>query len=72
LLVLDTHIFLSWRVLSVSLLISVAAFNLACSKKPLPGDTSFIRAKKGFEKELTPDQRKAAIKQLQTETAGKP
>jgi hypothetical protein len=25
-----------------------------------------------FEKELTPDQRKAAIKQLQAETAGKP
>jgi hypothetical protein len=46
--------------------------NLACSKKPLPGDASFIQAKKGFEKELTPDQRKAAIKQLQTQTAGKP
>jgi hypothetical protein len=62
---------LSFRVLSVSLLISIAGLNLACSKKPLPGDTSFIRAKKGFEKELTPNQRKAAIKQLQTETASK-
>jgi hypothetical protein len=40
-------------------------------EKAAAGDTSFIRAKKGFEKELTPDQRKAAIKQLQTETASK-
>jgi hypothetical protein len=61
-----------WPVLSALFLISVAGLNLACSKEPLPGNTPFIQAKKGFEKELTPDQRKAAIKQLQTETAGKP
>jgi hypothetical protein len=61
-----------WPVLTASFLISVAGLNLACSKKPLPGDTSFTQAKKGFEKELTPDQRKAAIKHLQTETAAKP
>jgi hypothetical protein len=55
------------------LLIMANGPNLAaCSKKPLPGDTSFIEAKKGFQKELTPEQRKAAIKQLQTETASKP
>jgi hypothetical protein len=70
--VLDPFMFPFWPVLTALFLISVAGLNLACSKKPLPGNTSFIQAKKGFEKELTPDQRKAAIKQLQTETAGKP
>jgi hypothetical protein len=44
---------------------------LNCTKK-LEGNTSFDAAHKGFQNELTPDQRKAAIKQLQTETAGKP
>jgi len=43
---------------------------MGCSKPSR--DTSFTEANKGFEKELSPDQRKAAIKQLQTETAGKP
>ena len=44
--------------------------NLAgCSEKRSPGDTIFAKEKEGFEKELTPDQRKAAIKQLQNETA---
>ena len=43
--------------------------NLAgCSEKRSPGDTIFAKEKEGFEKELTPDQRKAAIKQLQNET----
>ena len=47
--------------------------NLAgCSEKRSPGDTTFAKEKKGFEKELTPDQRKAAIKQLQNETTSKP
>ena len=44
---------------------------MGCAKTP-SGDTSFNEAKKGFGKELSPAQRKAAIKQLQTETAGKP
>ena len=43
---------------------------MGCAKTP-SGDTSFNEAKKGFGKELSPAQRKAAIKQLQTETAGK-
>jgi len=43
----------------------------SCSEKR-DGDTSFREASKGFEKELTSDQRKAAIKQLQTETNSKP
>jgi hypothetical protein len=55
----------SWPVLAALFVI------LACSKTPPPGSTTFIQAKKGFQKELTPDQRKAAIKQLQTETAGR-
>ena len=32
------------------------------------GDTTFKEATKGFKKELTPEQRKAAIKELQSET----
>jgi hypothetical protein len=32
------------------------------------GDTTFNEAKKGFEKEMTPAQRKAAIMDLQTQT----
>jgi len=56
--------------LTVFLLLLGASTNLlGCSKK-LPGDTSFTQAKKGFERELTPDQRKAAIKKLQAETSG--
>ena len=41
---------------------------VGCSEKRSPGDTIFAKEKEGFEKELTPDQRKAAIKQLQNET----
>jgi len=44
---------------------------LGCTKK-LEGNTSFDEAQKGFQKELTQDQRKEAIKQLQTETSAKP
>ena len=61
----------SWPVLAALFVIPAAGLNLACSKTPPPGSTTFIQAKKGFQKELTPDQRKAAIKQLQTETAGR-
>jgi hypothetical protein len=49
-------------------LILIGGFNLACSKGPLAADTTFNAAKKGFEKEMTPAQRKAAIKDLQTQT----
>jgi hypothetical protein len=34
------------------------------------GDTTFKEANRGFEGELTPDQRKAAISKLQRETSG--
>jgi hypothetical protein len=54
------------------LIMSVGLTLVACSKKPPVGDTTFARERKGFEKELTPDQRKATIKQLQTETTSKP
>jgi hypothetical protein len=54
-------------------LLVLLGVNLAgCSAKRSHGDTTFAKEKKGFEKELTPDQRKAAIKQLQTETTSKP
>jgi hypothetical protein len=49
----------------------IGAILPGCAKK-IPGNTSFNHEKKGFEKELTPDQRKAATKQRQTETSGKP
>jgi|SoiMethySBSTD1v2_1073268.scaffolds.fasta_scaffold377538_4 hypothetical protein len=42
-----------------------------CSEKH-SGDTNFKEATKGFKKELTSEQRKAAIKELQTETTSKP
>jgi hypothetical protein len=59
--------------LAIFVLLLGVGLNLSsCSKKPLPGDTSFSEANKGFQKELTPEQRKAAIKKLQTETASKP
>jgi hypothetical protein len=58
------------RLPSLVLLIAVGLSPTGCTKPS--GDTSFTQAKKGFEKELTPQQRKAVIKQLQTETAGKP
>jgi hypothetical protein len=41
----------------------------ACSQEPLPGDTDFESARRGFDRELTVDQRKS-IKKMQTETAG--
>jgi hypothetical protein len=34
-------------------------------------DTSFRQASRGFDGELTPERRKAAIKQLQRETSAK-
>ena len=42
-----------------------------CSEKR-SGDTNFKEATKGFKNELTSAQRKAAIKELQTETTSKP
>jgi hypothetical protein len=59
----------SLRLISaVASLILIGGFNLACSKAALAGDGTFSEAKRGFEKEMTPAQRKAAIKDLQTQT----
>ena len=55
---------------AVIVLIGMGLQLSSCSEKK-DGDTSFREASKGFQKELTPDQRKAAIKQLQTETTTK-
>jgi hypothetical protein len=57
-----------YPILAAASLILTAGLNLACSKAPLAGDTTFREAEKGFENEMTPAQRKAAIKGLQTET----
>jgi hypothetical protein len=59
------------RITDFLLLLGVGLILLSCSKK-IDGNTSFGEATKGFQKELTKDQRKSAIEQLQTETAGKP
>jgi hypothetical protein len=58
------------RITTFVLLLGVGLSLLSCTKK-IDGDTSFKEASKGFQKELTKDQRKSAIEQLQTETAGK-
>ena len=55
-------------ILAAASLILIAGLSLACSKGPLAGDSTFREAEKGFEKEMTPTQRKAAIKGLQAET----
>ena len=55
-------------ILAGGLLVLIAGTGVACSKGPLAGDTSFREAEKGFEKEMTPAQRKAAIKGLRAET----
>ena len=68
------HLWCSLRrmaILRLTLLVLIIVANpelMGCSKAT--DGTSFTEASKGFEKELTPDQRKAAIKQLQTGTAG--
>jgi len=59
------------RLTTFVLLLGVGLNLSSCTKK-LDGNTSFKEATKGFQKELTKDQRKSAIEQLQTETAGKP
>lgn len=46
----------------------IAGISLACSKDPLAGETTFSEARKGFDREMTPAERKAAIKDLQTQT----
>ena len=55
---------------AASILLMGVGLNLSSCSKRLPGDTNFTEATKTFEKELTRDQRKTAIKQLQSETAG--
>ena len=59
------------RITAFVLFLGVGLNLLSCTKK-IDGNTSFNEAQKGFEKELSSDQRKAAIKQLQGETASKP
>ena len=59
------------RITDLLLLLGVGLILLSCTKK-IDGNTSFREATKGFQKELTKDQRKSAIEQLQTETAAKP
>ena len=53
---------MSRQILFAASLIVIAGLNFACSKGPLGGDTTFREAEKGFENEMTPAQRKAAIK----------
>ena len=54
--------------LTIFVLLKVVGPNLSGCTKKLDGNTSFNEARKGFQKELTTDQRKAAIKDLQTQT----
>ena len=54
--------------LTIFVLLTVVGPNLSGCTKKLDGNTSFNEARKGFQKELTTDQRKAAIKDLQTQT----
>jgi hypothetical protein len=54
-------------IIAAASLVLIAGISLACSKGPL-ADTTFSEAKNGFENEMTPAQRKAAIKDLQTQT----
>jgi hypothetical protein len=60
------------KLAALVLILAIGLNLVACSKKPSVGDTTFARERKGFEKELTADQRKSAIKELQTETTSKP
>jgi len=55
------------RLATFVLLLGVGLDISSCTKK-LDGNNSFKEASKGFQKELTRDQRKAAIKDLQTQT----
>ena len=55
------------RITTFVLLLGAELNLLSCTKK-LDGNTSFKEAGKGFQKELSQDERKAAIKELQTET----
>jgi hypothetical protein len=55
-------------ILAAASLVLVVGTNVACSRGPLGGDTTFREAEKGFENEMTPAQRKAVIKDLQTQS----
>ena len=59
------------RITAFVLFLGVGLNLLSCTKK-IDGNTSFNEAQKGFQKELSSDQREAAIKELQGETASKP
>jgi hypothetical protein len=52
-------------IVAAASLVLIAGTSLGCSKGPFAGD-------KGFEKEMTPAQRKAAIKDLQIQTNWQP
>ena len=58
--------------ITIFVLLLGVGLSLPSSTKKIDGNTSVGEATKGFQKELTKDQRKSAIEQLQTETAGKP
>jgi hypothetical protein len=48
--------------------IAMALALLSCSER-MHGDTTFKEARRGFEGELSPEERKAAIRQLQRDTS---
>jgi hypothetical protein len=50
------------------ILIMAAGFSLMACQRPLHGDTTFKTVEKGFDPEMTPAQREAAIKELQAKT----
>ena len=58
-------------IIAAASLVLIAGISLACSKGPLAGDTTFSEAKKGFEKEMTAAQRKAAIRICRYKPIGK-
>jgi hypothetical protein len=49
-------------------LVLVAGMGLGCSKGLFGGEASFREAEAKFKNEMTPAQRKAAIKDLQNQT----
>jgi hypothetical protein len=55
-------------ILAAASMVLVAGIGFGCAKGRFGGETSFREAEKGFENEMTPTQRKAAIKDLQNQT----
>jgi hypothetical protein len=50
------------------LILAAGSSVIACSQKPLHGDTNYETTEKIFGPEMTPAQRESAIKELQSET----